>query len=77
VSGIFDEFQHPPIQPKIVQHFGGYFHQIKVHQPIGRKDSIQTMIRTNRRLDSFLHEAAQNFFKYSELKLKNQKLNAG
>jgi hypothetical protein len=32
-----------------------------VHQPIGRQDSMQTMNRTSRRLDSFLHEAAQNF----------------
>jgi hypothetical protein len=30
------EFQHLAIQLKIEQHFGGFFHQIKVHQPIGR-----------------------------------------
>jgi hypothetical protein len=46
---------------KIEQHFGGFFHQIKVRQPIGRQDSMQTVIRTSRRLDLFLHEAAQNF----------------
>jgi hypothetical protein len=34
---IFDEFQRPAIQTKIVQHFGGFSHQIKVRQPIGRK----------------------------------------
>jgi len=34
------EFQHSVIQTKIVQQFGGFFHQIKVCQPIGRKDSI-------------------------------------
>jgi hypothetical protein len=55
------EFQHPAIQTKIEQHFGRYFHQIKVRQQIGRQDSMQTVIRTSRRLDSFLHEAAQNF----------------
>jgi hypothetical protein len=44
-----------------VQRFGVFFQQIKVCQPIGRKDSIQTMIRTSRRLESFLYEAAQNF----------------
>jgi hypothetical protein len=55
------EFQHPAIQTKIEQHFGGFFHQIKVRQPIGRQDSMQTVIRTSRRLDSFLHGAAQNF----------------
>ncbi len=48
-------FQDPAIQTKIEHHFGGFFHQIKVRQPIGRQDSMQTMIRTSRRLDSFLH----------------------
>jgi hypothetical protein len=46
---------------QIVESVGGFFHQIKVHQPIGRKDSIQTVILTSRRFDSFLYEAAQNF----------------
>jgi hypothetical protein len=50
-------FQHPEIQPK---ESSRYFHQIKVRQPIGQ-DSMQTVIQTSRRLDSFLHEAAQNF----------------
>jgi hypothetical protein len=55
------ESQHPAIQAKIEQYFGGFFHQIKVCQPIGIQDSMQTMIRTSRKLDSFLYEAAQNF----------------
>jgi hypothetical protein len=38
------QFQHPIIQTKIEQHFGRYFHQIKVRQPIGRQDSMQTMV---------------------------------
>jgi hypothetical protein len=59
VSRIFEEFQHPTIQTKIVQPFGGFFEQINICQPIGRKDSIQTVIRASRRLDSFLYEAAQ------------------
>ncbi len=54
------ELQHPAIQIKIEQHFGGFFHHIKVRQPQGRKDSIQTVIQTSRRMDSFLYEAAQN-----------------
>jgi hypothetical protein len=49
------EFEHPAIQNKIEQHFGGFSHQIKVRQPIGRQDSIQTVIQASRRLDSFLH----------------------
>jgi hypothetical protein len=70
------EFQHTTIQTKMEQHFGRFFHQIKVRQPIGRPDSMQTMIRTNRRLDSFLHEAVQNFevfqiFKNELKKIKN------
>jgi hypothetical protein len=38
---VSEEFQHLAIQTKIVQPFGGFFHQIKVCQPIERKDSIQ------------------------------------
>ncbi len=48
----------------------------KVRQPIGRKDSIQTVILTSRRLDSFLYEAAQNFEVFPNIQkgnLKNQK----
>jgi hypothetical protein len=69
------EFQHPAIQTNIEQHFSGFFHQIKVRQPTGRQDSMQTMIQTSRKLDSFLHEAAQNFeviFKSEISKIKNQ-----
>ncbi len=46
-----------------------FFNKIKVRQPIGRYGSIQTVIRTSRRLDSFFLK----FFKYSKRKLKNQK----
>ncbi len=56
-----EEFQHPTIHTKIVQSVGGFFHQMKVCQTMGRKDSIQTMIGTSRSLDSFLYEAPQNF----------------
>jgi hypothetical protein len=68
------EFQHPPIQTKIEQHFGGFFHQIKVRQPIGRQDSMQTVIRTSRRLDSLLHEADQNFKVFSKIQEGNLKI---
>ncbi len=61
VCRIFEEFQHPAIQIKRVQSFGGFFHQRKVSQPIGRKDSIQTVCRRSRRFEAFLYEAAQNF----------------
>jgi hypothetical protein len=70
------EFHHSAIQTKIELHFGGFFHPMKVRQPIGRQDSMQTVIRTSRRLDSILHEAAQNFELLSniqdqKLKIKN------
>jgi hypothetical protein len=46
------EFHHSAIQTKIIEeNFGGFFHQIKVRQAIGRKDSKQTVIPTSRRLD--------------------------
>ncbi len=67
VSRIFEENLQSAIQTKIEQHFGGFFQQIKVRQPIGRKDSKQTIIPTNRRLDSFLYEAAQNFKLFSNI----------
>jgi hypothetical protein len=60
-------FQHPTIQNKIEQHICGFFHQIKVRQPIGRQDSMQTVIRTSRRLDIFLLEVAQNFEVFSNI----------
>jgi hypothetical protein len=34
---VFEENQQSAIQTKIEQHFGGFFQQIKVQQPIGRK----------------------------------------
>jgi hypothetical protein len=55
------KFHHSAIQTKIELHFGRFFHQMKVHQPIGKQDSMQIVVRTRRRLDSFLHKAAQNF----------------
>ena len=56
-----EEIHYSAILTKIEQHFGGFFQQIKVRQPIGRQDSMQTVSRKSRRLDSFLHGAAQNF----------------
>jgi hypothetical protein len=38
-----------------------------MRQPIGRQDSMQTMIQTSMRVDSFLHEAAQNFEVFSNI----------
>jgi hypothetical protein len=55
------ESHHSTIQTKIEVHSGGFLNQMKVPQPIGRQDSMQTVILTSRRLESFLHEAAQNF----------------
>ncbi len=54
------ELHHFAIQTKKELDFGGFFHQVTVRQPIGRQDSMQTVNRTSRRLDSFLHGAAQN-----------------
>jgi hypothetical protein len=56
-----EELHHSAIKTKIELDFGGLFYQVTVRQPIGRQDSMQTMSRTSRRLDSFLHGAAQNF----------------
>jgi hypothetical protein len=53
---VSEENQQSAIQTKIEHHFGGFFPQIKGQQPIGRKDSKQTVIPTSRRLDSFLYD---------------------
>jgi hypothetical protein len=67
VSRIFKESQRSTIQTKIEHHFGRFFQQIKGRQPIGRKDSKQTVIPSGRRLDSFLYEAAQKFELFSNI----------
>jgi hypothetical protein len=61
------EFQHPAFQTKIEENFGGFLHQIKVRQPIERQDSMQTVIQTSRRLDSFLQKVAKNFEVFSNI----------
>jgi hypothetical protein len=58
---------HSAITTKIEVHFGRFCNQMKVRQPIARQDSLQTLIRTSRRLESFLHEAAQNFEVFSNI----------
>jgi hypothetical protein len=70
------ESHHSATQTKIELHFGGFFQQMKVRQPIGRQDSMKPVTRTSRRLGSILHEAAQNFELLSniqdqKLKIKN------
>jgi hypothetical protein len=47
-----------------------FFHQIKVSQLKGRKDSIQAVCQRMRRLDGFLYEAAKNFELFSKFKIK-------
>jgi hypothetical protein len=58
------------------QHCGGLFHRIKVRQPIGRQDSMQTML-PNKQVVGFIFawrgSELWSFFKYSRVKLKNQK----
>jgi hypothetical protein len=69
-----EELHHSVILTKIEQHFDGFFHQIKVGQPIGRQDSMQTVSRTSRRLDSFLHGAAPNFELLYNIQDQNYKI---
>ncbi len=74
VCRIFEENQQSAIQTEIEHHFGGFFQQMKGRQPMGRKDSKQTMIPTGRRLDSFWFEAAQNFELFSNIQDQNKKI---
>jgi hypothetical protein len=73
------EFQHPEIQTKIKQHFGGFF-SLNKSAPVNWKTGyMQTMIATSRRLDSFLHTAAQNFevFQIFKSEFKKSKTYSG
>jgi hypothetical protein len=60
ISRIFEEFQQPVIQTKIVLHFGWFFQKIKVSQGIERKDSVHAAWWRMRRLEAFLYLLAQN-----------------
>ncbi len=74
VSRIFEEFQHPAIQIKIVLHLGGFFHQIKVRQPIGSKDSITSRLPKNEEIGGILYLAVKNFeLFFSKIKIKIKK----
>jgi hypothetical protein len=54
------ELQHPAIQTKIFS--------ANKSAPANKKTAfMQTVIRTSRRVDSFLHEAAQNFEVFSNI----------
>jgi hypothetical protein len=57
-------------QTKIGQHWR-IFHQLEVRQPIGTKDSIQTVYQRSRRLEAFLYLAKQNFELFSNIQDKN------
>ncbi len=69
-----EELHHSAILTKIEQHFGGFFHQIKVRQPIGRKDSMQTVSRTSRRFNSFCMERLRTLNSYKIFEIKTKKL---
>jgi hypothetical protein len=71
-------FQHPAIPTIILQHIDGFFHQIKVQQPIGRNDSMQIVIRDPNRKEvwfifAWSSSELWSLFKNSRVKLKNQK----
>jgi hypothetical protein len=53
---VIKEFQHPAIQTKNRAAFWQIFSSNKSAPANKRHDSMQTVIRTSRRLDSFLHE---------------------
>jgi cobalamin biosynthesis Co2+ chelatase CbiK len=71
VSRIFEEFHYLAIQTKIVQHFGGFFHKIKVRQPIGSEDSIKNRA-PNKQEVAFIFVCSgselKSLLKYSKLK---------
>jgi hypothetical protein len=48
VSRTFEEFHHPAIQPKIMQHFARFFPSNKSAPANKEKDTIQTVIRISK-----------------------------
>jgi hypothetical protein len=61
--------QHPAIQTKIEQHFLWIFNQIKVGQPTGRQDSMQTVIR----IGGWIHFCMKRFRTLKSLQIfKNE-----
>ena len=67
-------FHHSVTRTKIELHFGGFFHQMKVRQPIGRQHSMQTVNRTSRRIgfnSVWSGSGLWRFLKYSRAKIKN------
>jgi hypothetical protein len=53
-----------------MQQFGGFCHQLKVRQAIGRLDSIQAVCQRMKRLETFWYLAAHNFDLFSKIKRK-------
>jgi hypothetical protein len=69
INQLFFAFRNPN------QNRAALWRIFSVRQPIGKQGSMQT-VKTSRRLDSLLHEAAQNFELLSniqdqKLKIKN------
>jgi hypothetical protein len=73
LSRIFEELQNPAIQTTVVPHFGGFFHQMKVRQPIGRKDSTQTVFRKSWRLEAFYLKRLRTVKSFDIFKIKIKK----
>ncbi len=71
------EFQHPAIQTKIEQHFGGFFHSDK-SAPANRKTGLYANRDQNKQEAGFIFAWSSwelwNLFKYSRVKLKIKNL---
>ncbi len=69
-----DELHHSAFLTKIEQHFGGFFHQIKVRQPIGRQDSMQIVTEQAGDWIHFCMERLRTLNSYKIFKIKTKKL---
>ncbi len=52
MNRIFEEFKLPAIQTKIVQHFGGFFHQTKLCLRIGEMIIYKPRLPKNKEIRS-------------------------
>ncbi len=72
---IFEKLQHPAIQIKVVQHFGGFLYHKNVHNPVSRKKGFYTKrVPKKQKFEGiFVFRSSElwTLSKYSSSKFKN------
>jgi hypothetical protein len=69
--GMVEFFTHEPKSKEQLMSLPHFWSTVRRKR--SQFENTHTHIQTNRRLDAFLHEAAQNFELLSNIKIKNKK----